>query len=252
MAVANNNKSRRSISISVKLMGLIISLIFFVGFIIFFIFQSKEKDFYQNLAVFIIVSWLAVLIIYYSWAIGFYNVNYGWTNEDWRRLEEQKKTDPSAAGREPQGNPNQTETLGLPNGTIRGTIAVSLLVGGLAMMIASMSFRDSLKPNEYFIDNFEFFKTAYLMMIAFYFGNKSLELLKGRKQILGGGDTTTTESPTESQAGSEKNTPAWQPTEAKKIMAAAAAPKASAVPQSTETEPPATIEKDFRQPNSVG
>ena len=101
----------------------------------------------------------------------------------WKRLKD-KESD--SAENAPKDNPHKTESLGLPNGTVRATIAISLMVGGLAMMIASLGMPDRLKTNEFFIDNFEFFKTAFLMMIAFYFGNKSLDFLKDRKQVFGG------------------------------------------------------------------
>jgi len=45
------------------------------------------------------------------------------------------------------------------------------------MILVSFNTKNIVKDNETFIDNFDFFKNAFLMMIAFYFGQKSLETL---------------------------------------------------------------------------
>ncbi|MBC7450297.1 MAG: hypothetical protein H7259_02285 [Cytophagales bacterium] len=138
---------------------------------------DAKKDIYQSLAVAVIISWIMLVVAYFIWAIYFYNVNRGWTDEDWDDHSETKKITPEMADQAPEKNPNQEETMGLPPGTIRGTIALSMLVAGLAMTIASLSMNSTVPPDSVFIDNFEFFKTAFLMMIAFYFGAKSLEVL---------------------------------------------------------------------------
>ncbi len=160
----------------------------FVNTLLFeFVFAPKEQ-FFLNLAACIVISWLLMLTIYYVWAIYFYNINLGWTDKDWQ--EKETKVMVTGSADEPDQNPNQEETLGLPPGTVRGTIALSILVCGVAMMIASFAMPGKIKQNEFIIDHFEFLKTAFLMMIAFYFGSKSLELLKDRKMIDGIQGTT--------------------------------------------------------------
>lgn len=166
---------------------------------LFEVWFAPDESFYYNLAAALVMSWLLVLVLYYVWAIYFYNINLGWTDDDWAKSAAQRKTEGIA--KEPDDNPNKEETLGLPPGTVRGTIALSILVGGLAMVIASFSMRDRLNQNEFFIDNFEFFKTAFLMVVAFYFGNKSLDFLKYRSDVKGPGiiptaTQTTDEAPT--------------------------------------------------------
>jgi hypothetical protein len=151
-------------------------------------FVRNGESFFYNLAAAIILSWIVTLVVYYIWAIYFYNVNMGWEDDDWDELKRKKGDSTELMGDEPKKNPHHEETLGLPPGTVRGTIAISLLVAGLAVVIASFSFKQTMGANEYYIDNFEFFKTAFLMMIAFYFGNKSLDFLKDRKQVYGGSD----------------------------------------------------------------
>jgi Ca2+/Na+ antiporter len=134
---------------------------------------------YLNFAVTIIISWIVILLAYYAWALYFYNVNYGWSEEDWKRFRKEKQSNPEVMEEEPLENPHKEETLGLPPGTVRGTIALTLLVGALSLSIAALSFDDRIRENELLIDHFDFLKQAFLMMIAFYFGTKSLEILQG-------------------------------------------------------------------------
>lgn len=143
--------------------------------LIYVIAQITEQDnsFYSSLSLCIIIIWIMVLVGYLAWAVYFYNINMGLTDEDWKEIRERK-----AAGKEfvePDENPNSQQTLGLPPGTIRGVLALSLLFGAMAMMVASLGFDNQVEENKFFVDNFEFFKTAFLMMIAFYFGEKSLK-----------------------------------------------------------------------------
>lgn len=126
-------------------------------------------------AVCIMTVWIAMLIGYYAWAIYFYNINLGLTNEDWAEARIQKEINPTYEER--SENPNKEHTLGLPPGTVRGTLTLTLMVAALALTIAYMGEGNSLENNQFFIDNFDFFKQAFLMMIAFYFGSKSLEYI---------------------------------------------------------------------------
>lgn len=162
---------------------------------VYWIFEkpSGDPNLYSSLATALMINWMIVLVSYYIWAIQFYSVNLGWSISAWKR--NSAVDDIQAKKKEPEANPHHGESLGLPAGTIRGTIAVTLVVGCLAMMIASLGMDSRLKQNEFFVDNFEFFKTAFLMMIAFYFGNKSLEFLKDRKQVFGTGAASTASRP---------------------------------------------------------
>jgi hypothetical protein len=145
---------------------------------------SHGRLFY-SLAAGIIISWIIALVVYYFWAIYFYNVNMGWEDADWQKLDKMKREQPELVEDEPTENPNAEETLGLPPGTVRATLALTLLVGALALMLASLEMPYILEHNHFFIDNYEFLKTAFLMMVAFYFGNKSLEFLKSRNPVYG-------------------------------------------------------------------
>ena len=145
---------------------------------------NKDKMFY-NLSASIIISWIIAMVAYYFWAINFYNVNMGWEDADWDRVNKIKRGQPGLVDDEPTKNPNSEETLGLPPGTVRATLALTLLVNGLALMLASMEMPYTLEQNQLFVDNYEFLKTAFLMMVAFYFGNKSLDFLKSRNPVYG-------------------------------------------------------------------
>lgn len=173
----------------------------------------RDNDtFFFNLAASVILSWIILLIVYFIWAIYFYNVNFGWEDEDWERLRNQKDL---LGGSElldlngPESNPHEGETLGLPPGTVRGAIALSLLVSGMALIIASFQLDQKYTNNQYVIDNFEFFKTAFLMMIAFYFGNKSLEVLNqkgGRNQEIKAPNVSSPEGATLGEVPSIRDT----------------------------------------------
>ncbi|MCK4662552.1 MAG: N-acetylmuramidase family protein [Bacteroidales bacterium] len=149
-----------------------------------------NNDVYNLIAISLVLVWFGILIAYYMWSIYFYNINLGYTNEDWaeirKRIKEAKKRQEIGESiddddlLEPSENPYRQETFGLPSGTVRGTLALSLLVGALALLIINIGNPDIYEKSKVFHDNFEFFKTAFLMMVAFYFGSKSLSILQNK------------------------------------------------------------------------
>lgn len=153
--------------------------ILLIGLLVYFVMGKTTLDIYSTIGIGLIIVWIGILVVYYSWAIYFYNVNLGLTDNDWEKIEDSGNTDPSVKNR--LVNPEKGESLGLPAGTIRGTIALTVLVGGLALFIASLGRNNILKENQVLVDFFDFFKNAFLMMIAFYFGAKSLELMVSPK-----------------------------------------------------------------------
>ena len=157
----------------------IILSILLLGLLVYFIMGKTTLDIYSTIGIGLIIIWIGIMVLYYSWAIYFYNVNMGLTDNDWKKIEDSGNTDPSVKNR--VANPEKGESLGLPAGTIRGTIALTVLVGGLALFIASLGRNNILKENQVLVDFFDFFKSAFLMMIAFYFGAKSLELMVSPK-----------------------------------------------------------------------
>lgn len=144
--------------------------------------ETLHTNIYDIVAMSLILVWFGILMGYYAWTIYFYNINLGLTNHDWAEIRLKSRNHEISSAEIPNTNPNAKETLGLPTGTVRGTIALTLLVGGLAMAIAALGMKSVIKEDSFFVDNFEFFKTAFLMMIAFYFGNKSLEMIGKKKK----------------------------------------------------------------------
>ncbi len=139
--------------------------------------KGPDDELYNLIALGVLLIWFGILVAYYAWSVYFYNINLGLTNEDWAEIRERKQYSPEGVEDVPTENPNINETLGLPTGTVRGTLALTLMVGGLAMTIAALGMESFMKENAFLVDNFDFFKTAFLMMIAFYFGSKSLEMI---------------------------------------------------------------------------
>ena len=74
-------------------------------------------------------------------------------------------------------NPYKMETLGLPKGTVRGTLTLTLLVANcLVLYLGSYA-----PPTGVYRQTTEFITTAFLMMIAFYFGSKAVEVFRERE-----------------------------------------------------------------------
>lgn len=145
---------------------------------------GSNGNFYHAMALLMIVVWSVIFIQYFIWAVYFYNINYGYTDRDWVRIMQMRELKmlgqhvPAGSTDGPSENPYKDQTFGLPKGTVRGMIAFTLLFGGLAMLLASMGSANEYSQNILFRDHFEFFKDAFLMMIAFYFGEKSLQYLR--------------------------------------------------------------------------
>ncbi|MEM8965314.1 MAG: N-acetylmuramidase domain-containing protein [Bacteroidota bacterium] len=147
----------------------------------------QHENIFQALGLVVSVVWVAVFLRYFMWSVYHYNINYGLTDEDWEKIESARKREKMGFPvnpedlKAPDKNPYRSQTFGLPPGTVRGMIAFTLLLGGLSLLIVSFG-------NEYYTGDqlalirqqFEFFETAFLMMIAFYFGDKSLKYLQRR------------------------------------------------------------------------
>lgn len=151
---------------------------------------GNEYSAFTIIAFVILMLWINIFIGYFVWATYFYNINFGVSRKVWTKIEAAK--DAKAVGKlydadiledEPLFNPYNDQTFGLPPGTVRGMIAFSLLFGGTALLIVSFGLDSEISPSGIFRDQFEFFKTAFLMMVAFYFGSKSLKYIQGEKPV---------------------------------------------------------------------
>lgn len=139
---------------------------------------------YEKLALIVILAWIALIIAYYAWQIYFYNYNYGKSSEFWKKFIRMA----SEAGRKseaqlykdlaaPNKNPFYDQTFGLPPGTVRGTLALTVMVGGLCLLILAIGGSD-LFAQQAFERQMNFFEQAFLMVIAFYFGTKGFEIMQ--------------------------------------------------------------------------
>lgn len=176
-------------------------IILFFLFLVCRYYNNHPNEIFKTLALGLILLWSGILVAYYAWAIYFYNINLGITDKDWANIEANRNTENEIE--EPSQNPNSEETFGLPPGTVRGSIALTLLIGTLAMALMSFGNANTLKDNEVFVDNFDFFKTAFLMMIAFYFGQKSLEYLLPQSQAKNSTDSNSAEKTNLTQDGAK-------------------------------------------------
>lgn len=152
--------------------------------------HESSGQIYKAIGFGIIMLWACIFICYFIWAVYFYNLNYGYTQKEWKKIEKAKdnRTQGKAFRQEdiddePKYNPYQDQTFGLPGGTVRGMIAFTLLFGSLALLIVSFGIDTNFQSNSFIIDQFDFFKKAFLMMIAFYFGTHSLKYLKPNQAV---------------------------------------------------------------------
>ncbi|QDH80284.1 N-acetylmuramidase family protein [Echinicola soli] len=158
-----------------------------LGIVYGFISYVEGGNPYRIVGLLITVIWIAVFMIYFVWSVYFYNINYGLTDEEWEKIAKAKEMsaygvqEVNAGIPEPLYNPYRSQTFGLPPGTVRGMIAFTLLIGGMSLLISSYGM-DYISNAEMALraKQFEFFETAFLMMIAFYFGDRSLKYLRDR------------------------------------------------------------------------
>jgi len=184
-------RNSRQNPISQKLVTALITgiMVIFIGFslaVLLGAFHDISNDF-QRIALSLMILWIGILLSYYLWAIFYYNVNLGYSDMEWKdiwkRIDDARKKkdlgfeiDPKDL-EEPKDNPYKNETFGLPAGTVRGTIALTLLMGGISMLIMAIGY-----PHFSDMGSFKFFIDAFLMMVAFYFGSKSLQYLQPSKK----------------------------------------------------------------------
>ncbi len=147
--------------------------------------------------------WGTIFLSYFRWAVFYYNISYGKSSAFWDQVfkARQKAIDENSTATTdidvPKYNPYCDQTFGLPPGTVRGMIAFTLLFGALSLLIVSFGEDGNIDRTSFYWDQFEFFKTAFLMMIAFYFGSHSLKYLqKGGNNNLASNAQNNSKQPT--------------------------------------------------------
>lgn len=213
-----------------------------LGLLIYRVLNVEEAKFsppnglpvYEKLALIVILAWMALLIAYYAWQIYFYNYNYGKSSAFWKRFVELSISDSRKSEAQlykefsaPDKNPFQDQTFGLPPGTVRGTMALTVLVGGLCLLILAIG-GSKLFDEPAFARQLNFFEQAFLMVIAFYFGTKGFEIMQQE-------ETKRMEAQMKSPAA-RKPAPAPAPSEMESPVVAAMPLAAAAPAPETETE----------------
>ena len=170
-----------------KFSRIIIFILFFIGFVFsFYILIVYPEHPFKGIGLLFSTIWATIFLSYFRWAMFYYNINYGKSKKYWDKVFEIR--DRRLAGEHvadwgpppPEKNPHTNETFGFPRGTVRGMIAFTLLFGAISMLIVSFGMEGEMDESTFFWDHYEFFKTAFLMMIAFYFGYHSLKYLQSR------------------------------------------------------------------------
>lgn len=157
-----------------------------LGIIGSFFVYVEHDNLFQAVGLTVSIIWIGAFLMYFMWSVYHYNINYGLTDQDWEKIfeaEERKKLGFPVKESEleaPKNNPYRSQTFGLPPGTVRGMIAFTLLIGGMSLLIVSFGTEYTGAELALVRQQFEFFETAFLMMIAFYFGDKSLRYLSNR------------------------------------------------------------------------
>lgn len=189
------------------------SLLTLFGIFGSFFVYVEHGNLFQAVGLATAIIWIAVFLIYFMWSVYFYNINYGLTDEDWNRIYEAKDRQREGLSIQegeldvPQHNPFRSQTFGLPPGTVRGMIAFTLLMGGMSLLITSFGTGYSGVDIALLRQQFEFFETAFLMMIAFYFGDRSLKYLSKRWRDPNAPQTTADEQTSSTTYSTTKTTP---------------------------------------------
>ncbi|AEV34229.1 Protein of unknown function (DUF3380) [Owenweeksia hongkongensis DSM 17368] len=179
------NPYRKVFFVGINLMGVILLVVGFAGATLMVI-EGDDGSLHKATALMIMIIWSVIFLRYFVWALYFYNINYGLTDKDWGRIFKARQDKslgiPIIEGSDqgPKNNPYRSQTFGLPPGTVRGMIAFTLLFGAIALTVTGMGLNAEINPDSFFWDHYEFFKTAFLMMIAFYFGDSSMRYLSKR------------------------------------------------------------------------
>lgn len=187
----------------------------------------------------VILGWLTLVVIYYAWAIQRYGQNFGLTDEEWKLLypeiyttseeelrhyrtrraalrqrqyagadDESSDTPPSADAEvpvwlasAPTQNPYANDSFGLPPGTVRGTLALTAVVVFLVIEMVNLFDGSSESTHGQGI-------TAFMMVLAFYFGAKAMDVFREPGGASGG---TSEAAPASARGGAEVAAPVFKP-----------------------------------------
>ena len=144
---------------------------------------EKNKDSYSTAVfVFTVVMclWFFVMTILLFWGLNRFHFTAGLGKEKYAELVAIIDHDEEIPIHERQDyypkNPYQNESFGLPKGTIRGFLTLTLLVMNCFVIYMSLF----APPGRLYDDRIEYLTTAFLMMIAFYFGSRAVDVFKSQ------------------------------------------------------------------------
>ena len=89
-AKKNKKTMNRLFVFCIGLIEFIILVIIAATWYFLFCSEDLKTDIYGVIAIDMIVLWIGILIGYYAWAIYFYNINLGLTNEDWAEIRQKE------------------------------------------------------------------------------------------------------------------------------------------------------------------
>jgi hypothetical protein len=145
--------------------------------------ESKNKYFTSiDSAYWIMFSWvfISVLLLLY-WFVR-YHFYAGFARKRYIQIIERIDEEENIPDHEKHlyypENPYLNETFGLPKGTVRGIISLTILVLALLMIYISIFAQDNFFESK----DLEFVKDAFLMMIAFYFGSKAVDVYQASEK----------------------------------------------------------------------
>lgn len=147
--------------------------------------QKSYKKNYENglsYAFWIMFIWLFIMAGLLLYGIYFYNTTAGLGRKRYNEIillvnGDDKIPIAGKVASYPQ-NPFLADTLGLPPGTVRGALTFTLMLASLLATSVLSYAPPFLSMN----DNFEYITTAFLMMIAFYFGSKAVDVFREREK----------------------------------------------------------------------
>ncbi len=163
--------------------------------------QSHQFQFVAYLISTLLLVWVIGMVNHLRKMVVYYNENYGLSEDEWKMVspemyakDEKEKADLlakkaemiQAAGENtnhiqhllnpPTENPHKNDSFGLPPGTIRGVIALTILILFVGFEILNLFSTINLETR------FSELITAFQMIIAFYFGSKAIDVLKIRSE----------------------------------------------------------------------
>jgi hypothetical protein len=153
-------------------------------------YAGEAMNVYDRIALSLLVVWIGIVICYLAWSTYFYNFNFARSAAFWKKfVAKAKEYEISGEKTEaelyeelaaPRENPYKDETFGIPPGTVRGILALTILMGSISLFIGLLS-QDPPLADSVFYSYFQFFEDAFLMVIAFYFGTKGLDIITRRR-----------------------------------------------------------------------